>query len=886
MVGEAKERTRDAGALGERVRTGYARPVPAGSNWPVVSDAGAGARLVARLGRARDDLVLAVRHEAEAGRGFLWLPVVFGLGILGYFALPREPAFSAVAGLFLVLLAATVATRGAGRGFHILLAATVFAGGLADAKWRTDRVAAPMLTARMDARLTGLVVDVEPGRRGGRRLTIAPRAIEGLTAERTPRLVTVVARTKAAIAPGDTVSIRAVLMPPPGPVQPGGADFRRMAFYEGRGATGFSLGQPEIVAATGPVTLTERFEASLAGARQVVAGRIRDVLDGAAAGIAVALITGERGGIPAKAEEALRVAGLAHVLAISGLHMALVAGTVFFVVRALLALVPRLALTRPIRKWAAVAALLTAAGYTALSGASVSTQRAFVMLAVMLIAVIADRRALSMRNVALAALFVLAVAPDSLLGPSFQMSFAAAMALIAAYETGSRRQQRRAGEPPAGAVGRAGRRVLRYGGGLFWTSLIAGSATGPIAAFHFHRIAVWGLLGNLLAMPVVGTMVMPGALLAMILMPFGLEVVGLKLMEAGIGIVLAAADWVAALPAAALVTPAMPSLAAGLIGLGLLVLSLLTTRLRLVGIALFALALAVPRDEPADLIVADSGRTAALRLEDGRLAILGGKSDRFAAEEWLRADGDGRPYAKARLAGKDHCADGVCRATGRGGVRVAIVTELDALRPACADADVVVTRFWGRRRCPDHPMLIDRDALERHGAHELVFRVVVAQGDGVDAAAAAAEAGAPAGPRAGEGDAAVAKSGPGGGARQSPLGEVAGDETDTREVDAQEAEGNDADTADTAAAAVGGAPGAWDRTTGRRLPAFVAELRVAEPRLRRPWHGPPRGEDRDGPRQGAGNRDRTGAGSAPAAGSVAGSAARPADPPPAEPGAR
>ncbi|MEZ5840894.1 MAG: ComEC/Rec2 family competence protein [Hyphomicrobiales bacterium] len=670
MSGDVQERV--ATPLAEPPGPGPAGlPAPHRLRLPDPEKASLPALAGALLRRAGDSAVLLWREETEAGRGFLWLPVAFGAGIVAYFSLPREPMLPALLLLLVALLAATIATRGRGAGFIVLVAAVAFAGGLFDAKWRTDRVAAPMLAGRIDARLEGVVVAAEKARRGGTRLAITPTAIEGLAAVETPRLVTVVTRAKAQINPGDRISIRAVLMPPPGPVQPGGADFRRMAFYEGRGATGYSLGKPEVIA--GPATGGPGFRlaTAIAALRAAIAGRIRDVLDGPEGGIAVALITGERGGIPAAAEEALRLSGLAHILSISGLHMALVAGTVFYVLRAGLALVPRLALTQPIRKWAAGAALVVSAGYTLIAGSNVATHRAFVMLAIMLVAVLADRRALSMRNIALAALVVLAFSPESLIGPSFQMSFAATMVLIAGYEAlGRRRRLPRV--QPSGLAGQALVWSGRYLAGLIVTSLLAGFATTPIAAYHFHRIAIWGLAGNLLAMPLVGALVMPGALVAVLLMPFGLEVVGLAAMKAGLAGVLAAADWVAGLPGAAMMAPAAPPLAAILSGLGLIVLSLLKTRLRYAGLGLVALAAVVPGPFPADLIVSGSGRTAAVRLENGRLGILGARPERFDAEEWLRADGDeARPQGDGSR--QTHCASGICRVTAagrdRGGAR-------------------------------------------------------------------------------------------------------------------------------------------------------------------------------------------------------------------------
>jgi competence protein ComEC len=231
---------------------------------------------------------------------------------------------------------------------------------------------------------------------------------------------------------------------------------------------------------------------------------------------------------------------------VSGYHMAVVAGVVFFVVRALLALAPVLALRRPIKKWAALAALLAAAFYLVLSGAEVATQRAFIMTAIVLVGVMADRPALTLRNLALAALGVLMIAPEAVVHPSFQMSFAATLALVAAYERGLPWMM-------AGADTPLGARIALWGGReivtLVLASLAAGLATTLYAAYHFHRLAPYGVFANLLAMPMVSLVAMPSGVLALVALPFGFDGPLWRLMGVGIEWMIAVAVWVASCPA-------------------------------------------------------------------------------------------------------------------------------------------------------------------------------------------------------------------------------------------------------------------------------------------------------------------------------------------------
>ncbi len=285
----------------------------------------------------------------------------------------------------------------------------------------------------------------------------------------------------------------------------------------------------------------------LQGLRDGIDARIRAVVPGDKGAIASALITGKRDAISAPVNDAMYISSLAHVLSISGYHMAVVAGVVFFVLRALLALIPGLASARPIKKWAAVGALLAALAYLLLSGSEVATQRSFIMTAIVLLGVMADRPALTLRTLALAAFGVLILAPQSVVHPSFQMSFAATLALIAAYERGLPWMV-------AGADTSFGARVALWGGreivALILASLVAGLATTPYAAFHFHRLAPYGVLANLLAMPIVSIWVMPMGLLGLVAIPFGFDGMLWRLMGDGIDWMIAVALFVAHLPGA------------------------------------------------------------------------------------------------------------------------------------------------------------------------------------------------------------------------------------------------------------------------------------------------------------------------------------------------
>src|SRR5882762_5713705 len=424
-------------------------------------------------------------------------------------------------------------------------------------------------------------------------------------------------------------------------------------YFAGIGASGFVTGAVKTVEPPVAGGLSLRYAAFMQGLRDAIDARIRNVLDGDQRAIATALLTGRRDAISTPVNDAMFISGLGHVLSISGYHMAVVAGVVFFAVRALLALIPALTVGFPIKKWSAAAALGAAAFYLLLSGAEVATQRSFFMTAVVLIAVMVDRRAVTFRTLAVAAMIVLALAPEALVHPSFQMSFAATLGLVALVQIGMPRLFATADHTATARVALWGGREIMM---LALASLVAGLATTPYAAFHFHRVTPYGVVANLAAMPVVSAVVMPAGLLGLLAMPFGFDGVFWRIMGAGIDWMIVVTQWVAALPGAIGRMAAFgigPLIAASA---GIILLGLLRTPLRWAGSAVLALALlwAVRVPQPEVLISAD-GRNVAVRGGDGRLHLMHGAKDVFLVKEWLAADADARTAADSSLGNGVSC---------------------------------------------------------------------------------------------------------------------------------------------------------------------------------------------------------------------------------------
>ena len=645
----------------------------------------------------------------QRGRWVLWLPVLLGVGIAIYFTLPVEPAHWTIA-VSAALIAAACVFRRSAVG-PALIGLVALAAGFSLAHIRALAVASPVLERRIGpVAVSGTIEAASLSKRGGWRVTIAEPRIARLAPEATPRRIRIGIRAvDPAPEPGSRLSVRAILQPPPAPSVPGGFDFARRAWFLGLGAVGFAVSRPTVAPARDPPGWRMRINRL----RQHITQRIVSSLPGAEGAVAAALTTGERGAIPERVLVAMRDAGLAHLLAISGLHFSLVAALLFGGMRAGLAAVPAVALRYPIKKWAAAGAFAGALVYLTISGASIPTQRAFLMLSVVLLAVLLDRAAISMRLVAAAAAVVLAIAPESLLGASFQMSFAAVVALVAVYES---IRERLAGlRADAGPL----RRLALYAFGVVLTTLVAGLATAPFAAYHFNRLAAFGVVANLFAVPITGLWIMPWAILAFLLMPLGLEGLALQPMGWGIAGVIAVAETVSSWPSAARLVPALPVAFLALVAAGGLWLCLWRGRLRTLGLIGFAAALLVGwRERPPDILVGPDPDAFAVRIADG-LAVAPA-TRRFTREYWLRNAGlaEAAIWPGRRGAGQSALAcDGLGCMLRRGDNSVALVLDRAALEEDCHRAALLIAAVpVPRRRCRVPDRVIDLWDRRRLGA--------------------------------------------------------------------------------------------------------------------------------------------------------------------------
>ncbi|MDZ5697755.1 ComEC/Rec2 family competence protein [Chelativorans sp. M5D2P16] len=644
-------------------------------------------------------------RDAARGAGFLCLPVLLAGGAAVYFALPREPGTGT---LVLTIAFLTLLTWQSRRKLLLstpLAAVLVFTVGLGAAKLETLRASTPMVGSDVTTRITGRLVQQERRADGRIRLTIDILETERPHLSYPPDRVRLTARdVPADLRPGDGVYGLVRLMSPSGPVRPGAYDFSFTSYFAGRNAVGFFMSGPERVTLDTPAPLLSYPARWLERMRGALAERIRSQIGGPEGEIAVAVITGFRAGIPEEINEWLRRAGLAHILAISGLHMALVAATVMVMVRAVSALFPGFSSRVPVKKYAAAAALVMCTLYLCISGAAVAAQRSYVMLAVMLAALICDRAAITMRNVAIAALVIVAWSPHVVVGPSFQMSFAATAALVAGYAAWNHwRQQRATRRPPP--EGSLPWRLARYGliflVGLSATSLIAGTATAIYGVWHFQRVTPLALPANLTAMPVVSVFAMPAAVLAILSMPFGLDGIFLKAMGQAIAAVVAIAEWF---------STHSPVDAVGLIPLtamlfftgALLVLVVSTTWLRLLALPLAAAGVVfLAMRQLPHVVITEDATLVGLSGEGALLAVNRTRPNGFTMDDWTRALAagtvvkptnveTGAPQPQNAEKTRFHCGEDLCLARHESDALIAHAATPKAARAACAGADLVV----------------------------------------------------------------------------------------------------------------------------------------------------------------------------------------------------
>jgi competence protein ComEC len=644
---------------------------------------------------------------AEHGRFALWLPVFMTAGNAWYFALLAEPAWWTGGATVLAASALALAARGRQLARAPFLAAAAMAVGFAAAQLATARAPPPMDVPRRSITVTGLVRAVE-ALPEGMRVTLEAPAFDAGTPQ--PRVVRVRLRDEDPVMPatGDRLAVRALLRAPSPPAYPGAWDLQRDAWFSGIGAYGYALRRADILASGTPSGIARTIQ----GLRETIAARVAAVLDGAVGAICATLLTGTTAAIPQDDRAAFRDSGLAHLLAIAGLHIGIVMGLIFGLTRMLLAASERVTLRWPTKPIAALAALAAGGGYMLLTGAHVPIIRSFSMACLVTLGVLLGRRALSLRGLALAMAALLLIVPEQAMGVSFQMSFSAVLALIAGYDALRPALSRLHGH------GSWPRRLAGHVVALALTSALAGTASAPFAAYHFGHVQLYNVLANVAAVPLTALWIMPAGLIALALMPLHLEVLALVPMGWGAAAVLWIGHAVSALPSATVAVPRMPPWGLAVVALGMAWLGLWRTRVRLAGVPVVLFGLATPAFERApDILLAADGGLAGLRIGRTMFVQQGRQFSGFTQDAWQQMWAAAPPRALPDTPEPGiACTETRCTFRPRPGGPIALLLLGHATRRDCT-ADVLLSLEPIRLHCADpEPWILDRFSVWRDGA--------------------------------------------------------------------------------------------------------------------------------------------------------------------------
>ena len=657
-----------------------------------------------------DKAQLTAIITTERPRLFLWSPVALMLGIGLYFTLENEPSWLIGQGVF---AAAVVLLLAMWRSKIRLLVTFLFliSLGFAAAQWRAYVVTTPLLTQEIHNRVVeGTIDEIEPIEEK-EKLVLSHLWIEGVSQDATPLRVRISFRSQnAAISVGDRIRLSANLYPLPSPVMPGSYDFARHFYFRSIGGNGFSLRAAEIIQAA----QMSGWRVWLGNLRHVIGENMRAGMPGSVGTVAAAMTVGETGPIPADVKSTLRDSGLAHMLAIAGLHLGIVTAVVFYNVRLLLTLYPPLALRLPVKKIAAAFALSSGFIYLMLAGGPIPAQRAFIMVVFLFTGIMLDRKAVTLRTLSIAATIILLFFPESMFGASFQMSFAATLAIVSLYE----RFGRNLSHSQGGWLARAWVHRL----GIIVTSLVATLATAPFVLYHFNRFAIFGLLANMVVVPLATFIIMPGMVLALLLMPLGLQAIGYVPMEFGTKVMIGMAKWVTDLPYSSLHLPSPAGLGLACATFGLLWLCLMIGKHRLFGLAFIAFGLAtISQHVPVDVLVSNDAHQVMVRLDSGHYTTLKGTARSFTVQNWLRSEGEDEltPLDESGI----DCDKALCTYR-HNGYTLKMVKKPDqdlVLNAACAQpSDILIAwRYLDEKQCPGAANRIGRGELEKFGAYAL-----------------------------------------------------------------------------------------------------------------------------------------------------------------------
>jgi len=622
----------------------------------------------------------------QEGQLFLWSPVFISLGILLYFSLAFEPPLyiGFVALCFCILLARITWANPIWITSFILVLISL---GFLCSQYRTYLVHTPILAKSLDyAEVRGRIINIEHIENTAERITLDNVHIKKLAKSETPKRVRIKFRSHQNFNIGDEIEFKGGLKEPSGPLIYDGFSFRKHLYFRSFGATGYAFGNAtrlnENISSQAPLlseTLRHSIQNSLA--QYIEKQHI--------SAIAQALMVGKRGGISVHDYEAMRGAGLAHMLAISGLHIGLFSGITFFIVRFFLACFSRISLKYNVKKIAAAFAIIAGIFYMFIAGASIPTQRAVLMSTIFFLAIIFDRFPFSMRLVCFAAFIILIIFPETLMSASFQLSFSAVAGLVIFYDFLFKRFG------PILSHSSHVIRVVFYVLSILMTSVIAGLATAPFALYHFQELPTYGLIGNLLAMPILSFIVMPFAFISYALMPFNLEQFSLPVVGWGIEIIIKTAHWITGFKHSIIHVSKWPPIVLTLLSLAFICLILLRGKIAILfSFSLFLISLFhIVNIKKPDLLINENMELIAV-MNNESLYVNQYRRERFTRNIWAEAlnENDVKKWPAEGEKGDITCGEQGCRISLKGKI-IDYIYSAEDIDNSCIDADIILIKW-------------------------------------------------------------------------------------------------------------------------------------------------------------------------------------------------
>jgi competence protein ComEC len=640
---------------------------------------------------------------------FLWIPVMIAVGIISFFQLDFDlslvPCLIAlgISSLTFFMLRKKYYLRIIALGiFFIVL-------GFSAAVVRTDSLKSPVIKDKTDQIWIEANVSEILHNEKGKRIVLDNIYSDYISQNEMPKKIRISVKTKMdEVEIGDRILVKCILMPPPEPSMPKGFDFAEFAYFKQIGAIGYATSHIRILEKAVDVSTIANYISTI---RKRAGEKIAAVMDQPAAAIGTGLLVGDSSSIPKDDFDIIRTSGIAHIIAISGMHIVVVVGMIFLTFRFFLSRSQYIVLHYNIKKISAVLAIIGSFLYLLLAGSPVSAQRAFIMSTLVLLAIILDRNASPMRSIAISAIILLLITPEAIMSASLQMSYAACIALIASFEISKRIFATEGRHKFSGL-----KKVSLYFASVTFASLVAGLATAPFIIYHFNQFSTYSLLTNILSVPLSDFYIMPLGMIALLLMPLGLEKIALVPMEWGIDLMFNYAKYISSLPNASFYIPSFTDAGIALIACGGLVACFSNTKLRFAGVIpiLFGLTTLYEYKKPHILLDRD-GKIFAIQNEQNQLIVSSKSKAKFTRDVWLQSSGENEVVTLKDM-GSDTCTNEVCLYEKNGKTAIIVGKESDP-SAYCYTADLFINMSEKEFVCDKSTTNITLSDLKNKGAH-------------------------------------------------------------------------------------------------------------------------------------------------------------------------